>query len=83
MIDTLKFDLASLERILDDADRPLANSINGLLLEIAISPDFEAAIIANKHRFVRHVLSPTDTGAARGALSGDFNVGIGHADCSP
>lgn len=73
MPDTLEFDLVALERIFHDGFRPVTNGLNGLHFEVSIGPDFLAALLANKHRFIRHVVSPSDPTVTCGAIGPDLN----------
>ena len=73
MIDFLEFDLAAVERILDSPLRPLPNCLNGPILEVTVSAEFEATLIANKERLARYVIGKGDGRFASGALAADLD----------
>jgi hypothetical protein len=63
--DTFEFDLEALERLFDQVDGPLSSLVDGLTFEVSVSPQFEAALLANKHRFVGRFISPRNSLPAR------------------
>jgi hypothetical protein len=70
MIDTLKFDLASLERAFENIPYLVSDGVDSLTFEVTISPQFLAALLANKDRFIGCIIGPGDSLAAR-AFSAD------------
>lgn len=52
MANKLEFDLSALERIFKDSRHSVSHCLDGPVLEITESPNFQAALLANQHRFV-------------------------------
>lgn len=64
MKNALVFNLDQVELIFKKPLDLSRNSRCGLLIEVTISPEVRAAILANKNRFIRHIIVPGDSFSA-------------------
>jgi hypothetical protein len=71
MRDTLEFTLDDLESALEKGLKPRSNRASSIVLEVTISPEFQAAFLANKHRFARFFVIESDGRSADRTLPAD------------
>jgi hypothetical protein len=72
MADRLEFDLPGLKTAFDDPRYLIPRRINSLLVEVTVSPEIIAAILADELGILGSIIGPSDASSAALALERDM-----------